>query len=263
MGSKSGGLCLLLLAFAGSAEPVRVGVSLAIPPYVLRAEERGIELDLVREALKHSTFEPHFYYLSLRQTFELIERHQLDAIINVRPGLLNNVHLSAPVITFHNRVFTLAPRKLAKLSELAGLNVVAFQRARDVLGKEFSNAVAKSQDYQEVARQELQVRQLFEGHAEAVVMEERIFEHYRQQWAAQSEHPERYQQSRVISNALLPPTIYHFAFTSSAVRDAFDKGLANMKQDGRYEKIMASYQNADRAQRPVSSTPVITAHNQK
>lgn len=45
-------LCLALLMFGShlAAEPLRVGVSFAIPPYVISHEDRGIELDLMREA---------------------------------------------------------------------------------------------------------------------------------------------------------------------------------------------------------------------
>jgi polar amino acid transport system substrate-binding protein len=37
----------------------------------------------------------------------MLESGKLDAIINVKPGMLHDVFLSQPVIAFHNRVFTL------------------------------------------------------------------------------------------------------------------------------------------------------------
>jgi polar amino acid transport system substrate-binding protein len=104
-------LCLALLMFGGhlAAEPLRVGVSFAIPPYVISHEDRGIELDLMREAFAGSPHELQVVYLPLERTFRMLEEGKLDAIINVKPGMLESAYLSQPVITFHNRVFTLAP----------------------------------------------------------------------------------------------------------------------------------------------------------
>lgn len=64
-------LCLILLVFAAPliAEPLRVGVSFAIPPYVITHEDRGIELDLMREAFAGSGHEPEFIYPRFRSQF--------------------------------------------------------------------------------------------------------------------------------------------------------------------------------------------------
>lgn len=121
----------LLLA----GEPLRVGVSFAIPPYVIEEEGRGIELDLLREAFRGSGYEPSFEYLPLERTFRMLESGRLDAIINVKPGMLDNVFLSQPVIAFHNRVFTLSKTHIATLDDMKELRVSAFQRARQVLGE--------------------------------------------------------------------------------------------------------------------------------
>lgn len=235
-----GWLLLGCLAWPGLAEPLRIGVSLAIPPYVIREQDRGIELDLLREAFAGTPYQPEFNYLSLRQTFEQMEQGHLDGIINVRPGMLKRGYLSQPAITFHNYVFTLTPLRIERLEQLANLNVVAFQRASDILGSAFANAIRRSRSYQELARQELQVKQLFEGRAQAIVLEERIFLHYLGVLAASEGAP--YDPNRVIRNDLFPATVYHFAFDRAELRDRFDQGLAAMRADGRYERIFSRYQ---------------------
>lgn len=113
-------LCLALLMFGGhlAAEPLRVGVSFAIPPYVISHEDRGIELDLMREAFAGSPHELQVVYLPLERTFRMLEEGKLDAIINVKPGMLESAYLSQPVITFHNRVFTLAPTAVHTMKDL-------------------------------------------------------------------------------------------------------------------------------------------------
>lgn len=225
-------LLLMLLANPAPAETLKVGVSFAIPPYVIRETDSGIELSLLREALAGAPYTLSFHYLPLRQTFALMEQGKLDAIINVKPGMLQKGYLSAPVITFYNRIFTLAPHRLNRLEELAGLHVVAFPKAREILGPEFDHAATLSQSYQEQPRQEHQVRQLFEGRAQAIVLERRIFEYYRRHFA--KEAPTVYDPQRAIENPLFAPTVYHFAFREPTMRDHFDAGLRRLHTSGRY-----------------------------
>jgi hypothetical protein len=49
-----------------------VGVSFAIPPYVIEEEGRVIELDLMR-GLRDSGYELQFEYLPLERTFRMLE----------------------------------------------------------------------------------------------------------------------------------------------------------------------------------------------
>ena len=71
--------------------------------------------------------------------------------------MLEGAYLSQPVITFHNRVFTLAPTAVHTMKDLQTLRVSAFQRARQILGTTFSDIVDQNPRYEEVARQEGQV----------------------------------------------------------------------------------------------------------
>ena len=236
-------LCLILLVFAAPliAKPLRVGVSFAIPPYVITHEDRGIELDLMREAFAGSSHEPEFIYLPLERTFRMLEEGKLDAIINVRPGMLSRAHLSQAVITFHNRVFTLDKTAFKSMRDLQTLRVSAFQRARQILGKEFAGIVDQNPHYEEVARQEGQVQKLLLGRTDAVILEQRIFYYYMAQLLGQEEGGERYQADRIRQHDLFPPTRYHFAFRQAARQQWFDRQLSKMKEDGRYEQIFADY----------------------
>lgn len=236
-------LRLILLVFAAPliAEPLRVGVSFAIPPYVIAHEDRGIELDLMREAFVGSSHKPEFIYLPLERTFRMLEEGKLDAIINVRPGMLSHAHLSQVVITFHNRVFTLDKTAFDTMGDLRTLRVSAFQRARQILGKEFADLVDQNPDYEEVARQEGQVQKLLLGRTDAVILEQRVFYYYLSQLIGQAEGSARYPHDRVRQHDLFPPTRYHFAFREAAQQQWFDRQLSKMKEDGRYERIFAAY----------------------
>ncbi len=174
---------LLLPSLLLAGEPLRVGVSFAIPPYVIEEEGRGIELDLMREAFRDSGYEPQFEYLPLERTFRMLESGKLDAIINVKPGMLHDVFLSQPVIAFHNRVFTLGKTHISTQDDMKTLRVSAFQRARQVLGGAFASMADQNPRYEEVAKQQGQVHRLMLGRVDAVILEQRVFYYYLAQLA--------------------------------------------------------------------------------
>lgn len=236
-------LCCILLLHVSPllAAPLRVGVSFAIPPYVIQEQGRGIELDLLTTAFAGSGYEPQFIYLPLERTFRMLAEGKLDAVINVKPGMLAQVHLSQPVITFHNRVFTLDKMPVRTLSDLARLRVSAFQRAQQILGAEFARITAQNARYEEVARQESQVQKLLLGRTDAVILEQRVFYYYLAQLNQDPRNQGLYRPGQVRQLDLFPPTRYHFAFRQAAQQQWFDNQLTRMKEDGRYARIFATY----------------------
>lgn len=232
---------LLLYMSPLLAKPLRVGVSFAIPPYVIQEQGRGIELDLLTTAFAGSGYEPRFIYLPLERTFRMLAEGKLDAVINVKPGMLTRVHLSQPVITFYNRVFTLDEVSVRTLSDLTTLRVSAFQRAQQILGEEFARISTLNARYEEVARQESQVQKLLLGRTDAVILEQRVFYYYLAQLNRDRRNQGLYHPGRVRQHDLFPPTHYHFAFREAAQQQWFDRQLARMREDGRYARIFATY----------------------
>lgn len=237
------GLLIMGLIVSGllSAAPLKVGVSFAIPPYVIEKQGQGIELDLLRTAFMDSGYQLDFQYLPLERTFRMLTDGKLDAIINVRPGMLDGAFLSRPVIRFHNQIFTLAPLTVTSLTALTTLKVTAFQRATQILGPGFAAMAANNVRYEEVAKQQGQVHQLLLGRVDAVVMDERVFYYHLAQLRQGRSEPHIYNRERIRANVLFEPTLYHFAFRDAAVRDHFDRALLGMRVDGRYEQIFANY----------------------
>lgn len=229
-----------LFSLSLTAAPLRIGVSFSIPPYVMQEEDRGIEPDLLRAALP----DVKIVYLPLARTWQGLATGELDGTINVHPGVLSGVYYSAPVLTFHNRVFTLAKQipagSLKQLSDLAGLKVTSFQYSSRLLGEEYAANVASTPGYSETAKQILQVRQLVYGRVDAIVMEQRVFDYYlaevrREQAGDAPPLP------AIAVHDLLPPTIYHFAFRDPAVRDSFDQQLTRLRANGGFSAILARY----------------------
>jgi polar amino acid transport system substrate-binding protein len=116
--------------------------------------------------------------------------------------------------------------------------VAAFQNANKYLGGDFARVVAKNRQYREMAQQEAQAQMLFLGRVDVVVMDESIFLYYRQKlMAAHKVGPAQ----EVIGYDIFPPTPYKAAFIDPKIRNDFNKGIAAMRKDGRYEAIYHKY----------------------
>lgn len=247
------GLLILMisgLAMADGASHLHIGVSFAIPPYVIQEEDRGIEVDLLRATLQGPEYELHIHYLPLARSFQMLENGELDGIINVRPGMLDastihQIYYSQPVITFHNQLITLTRHwpegSLTRMDQLAKLKVLAFQRATQILGQAYAAAVAQSPYYAETAKQPLQVRQLLRERIDGAVMEARVFNYYWRQAQGSGQFLAHELAQPVTQHPLFPPTVYHFAFRDSAVRDHFNRRLDALQRSGGYQKILARY----------------------
>lgn len=236
---------LLLLPFLMSghlnAETLKVGVSFSIPPYIIEQGPRGIELDLIREAFAGTAYEIVFEFLPMERTFRQFESGKLDAIINVTPGMMDPALLSAPVLTFHNRVFTLNDTHINTLVDLLPLRVVSFQRAKAFLGDDYAAMANKHARYKETAKQQAQVNQLLLGRVDAIVLDELIFQYFLTQAQNDILSKEAFRKIKIRQANLLPPITCHFAFHSADTRKLFDRKLEAMRKDGRYQQIFAAY----------------------
>ncbi|QYK04544.1 substrate-binding periplasmic protein [Shewanella zhangzhouensis] len=245
MKNKSSLFKTLFLASLGattqvSAETVNVGVSFAIPPYVIQQENGGLELDILRQALARRGHYAVIHYMPLSRTFRELKDGKLDGIINTKEHMLDGVFYSDEVIRFHNCVISLESRNLEinSINDLKDLSVVAFQQAARILGTEFGLTVAKSPSYSEIAAQRHQIHLLFKGRTDVIVMEKNIFAYYRKK-----ELEAGFLEARldVREACIFEPTGYRFAFRSARIRDDFNEGLSSMREDGTLAAILQKY----------------------
>ncbi|ASP37960.1 hypothetical protein CHH28_04375 [Bacterioplanes sanyensis] len=231
-------LFLSLLAIPCGAKSLQVAVGLALPPYVISEQNRGFELDIVREALATQGHTITPVYAPFRRVPELLREQQVDAAITVTAQTVDNsAFLSTPYITYRNVAVALSKRQLVlhSVSQLASYSVLAFQNAHRYLGAEFRNSVKQSPDYQEIARQSAQITMLYGERVDVIVLDHNIFHYYRQQ------------EQRVRTNQavdifpLFEPIHYQMAFRQRSWRDDFDRGLQQLRATGRYQQIVDQY----------------------
>ncbi|MDG2479507.1 MAG: hypothetical protein P8Q36_01380 [Alphaproteobacteria bacterium] len=127
---------LLVLAsaravLADTLEPLTVAVGLSLPPYVIAEERRGMEYDIVREALEAASFKMVPIFMAFGAVPEAIAAGEVEAAMTFGADTEFDVALSAVHIVYHNQAMTLASSGLAidRIGDLEGKSILAFQNA--------------------------------------------------------------------------------------------------------------------------------------
>lgn len=237
---------LKLLAFcccmAGSstfAAELKIVFTKYTPPYVFE-DGTGIVVDIVRTALEVSGHKIKPVYVPIDRGFKMFSDKEVDGttIIQESSGLATNY--SVDFMQYHNRAFALRSRNLSirSIADLGNKSVVSFQNAERYLGPAYALAVGSNPHYKEMAQQEAQAYMLLLGRVDIAIMDENIFHYYWQKLIAEKKvapAPE------YVGYDIFPATPFKAAFQDRTVRDDFNKGLAAMRKDGRYDAIYRKY----------------------
>lgn len=236
-------LCLamaLLAPLPAPAAEVVMAVGRSLPPYVIVDEWRGLEYDVVREALalEGHTLTPKF--VSFARVVRELETGLVDAAMTMRPDSGVKAHYSDSHVTYRNMAITLASRDITikRVEDLAGKSVLAFQNATLYLGPTFKAVVEANSAYREEARQMAQPAQLFLGRVDVVVADRFIFGWF----ANEPEVRAKADTGQTLRfHPIFPATDYHVAFRDPALRDSFNRGLRKLRDNGTYGRIVDRY----------------------
>jgi polar amino acid transport system substrate-binding protein len=231
-----------------ASKTLNIGVSFAIPPWVIAENNSGIELDILKETLAPSGYELKPNYLPFALSYSLFEAGKLDIVLNAKKPALKSGFLSDPVVTFQNVAVSLQEKGFPEdisLPFLIDKSVIAFQKASILLGEEFAEMTKKNPMYQEIANQSQQINLLMISNIDFIVMDKSIFDYYLQK--AKS-NPNLIRAKSKLDQAvrfhyLFKPNKYRFAFKSEKVRDDFNAGLNKIKNKGIYDEIFSRYSN--------------------
>ena len=135
---------------------------------------------------------------------------------------------------------------IRSVADLKDKSVIAFQNADRYLGQEFGRMAAGNRQYKEMAQQEAQTHMLLLGRIDVAVMDESIFRYYRQKLIAERKAE---QAQEYVGHDIFPPTPYKAAFVDRKIRDNFNRAIAVMRKDGRYEAIYRKYNEQYRSSR--------------
>jgi len=223
-------------SFSGSKE-LTLAIGLSIPPYNIPETNSGIELDIVREALKNKgyTIKPKYVPFA-RRNKELISR-EVDGVLTINTDSGIDAFYSDEHIVCENVVITLTKNdfEIGSAQDLKGKSVVAFQDAIIYLGKDFSSMAKTNRKYKEVANQNLQINLLYSGRVDVIVLDKNIFYYHRKRnQMVDTTKP-------ITFHIIFEPSPFRVAFNDKKVRDDFNEGLKILRSTKRYDEIVKKY----------------------
>ncbi|MEH6404149.1 MAG: transporter substrate-binding domain-containing protein [Sneathiella sp.] len=230
-------VALISISISSSiAAEIKVGQGI-LPPYGIKESASGIEVDIVRAALKVKGHTITVRFVPFGRVSQDFADGKIDAANTVSPNSGLKAEFSDSHITYQNVATTLKEGGVTvqTIGDLTSLNVVAFSNASKYLGDEFAAMTQASKSYREVSDQITQNKLLMSGRTEVVVGDFRIFQYYTKKIAGKIEIKD------VVFNKVFAPTDYSVAFRSAAIRDDFNAGLKEIKASGEYDKIIEKY----------------------
>lgn len=242
-------LLLLLLIIllppvpSDAADKVRFGLREAAPLVETGPDGqlRGLEYELLAAIMNAAgmTMEP-YVGSNARLTLAAGEG-AVDGFAPVVGAAPDGLVLTDSYITYHNVALTLAARDVALMvpADLAGLRVLAFQRATRVLGPDFTAAIAMAADYREEPVQALQAKGLLYGRYDVLIGESRVLLHHVARVLAES--GDQKQTLPVVEHRLFAPNHYCAGFRDPALAARFNDGLRRVREDGTYQAIVNRY----------------------
>ncbi len=209
------------------------------PPYVLD-ENRGIVIDLMREALQPSGYKIVPIPLPIGKGLDLFSKGRADGTASITENTDLPVYYSDDFIRYHNKAFALKSRSLAinSITDLKGKKIVAFQSARKYLGEKYGRAMTGNYFYREMSNQEKQVDMLIDGEAEIAIMDESVFKFFIRKLTAEGKVPANVEFDTF---TIFPPTTFKAAFLERQVRNDFNRGLEDLRRNGRFAAIYREY----------------------
>ncbi len=242
-------VCLLFLALAAIVPPARaeeliIAFTIDTPPYVMDQGQSGIEIDIVRAALKPQGYTFRVKQMPYGQLANAVATKEVDAAATVVQAD-DGTYYSDNYITFHNAAITKRSSglKIASIADLKGKSIVAWQNAYEDLGGEFKSLFAPAVQapyrakYQEIANQKQQVEMFWTGQAEVIVIDEAVFKWFTKELAGKVDTS-----AALDYHDIFPPkTRFRISFKKAQVRDAFNAGLSALRSSGEYQRIYEKY----------------------
>lgn len=220
--------------------PVSIPVAIRqdVLPYVANEGKSGLEIDLVDAIFAQTPYAPDYIQLPRMRMIQTFNARGVEGIITSNTALAGKGCITDWYIKHQNVGVTLAERALAinSLSDVANLSIITFDGATRFLGPQFAQQAKNSPRYIESPDQNIHVSLVYFGYFDAAIGDEWILKLAQ---VNQKRKTGAFQPLTV--HRILPTTYYSARFHQQAVCDAFDKGLATIRESGRYDEIVRDH----------------------
>jgi polar amino acid transport system substrate-binding protein len=231
-------LCWLVACCAvlplSAAETIRIGLHLSAPWSYYSTEKKldGIEYQLVSRIFSQAGYQVEYELHSYSRLLKQFTDRKLDCASPVAVPIEGAVYTDA-YLPFQDVAISLkrSALRIDNLADLAQKRIVAYQQANQVLGADFSKAVAQA-NYLELAERELQLDLLFNGRVDVVIGERRVLHYLAAKIAPQI---------ALSNHKLFAEKMYPAACWRAELSAIFNRGLAQLRHSGELEHMLQQY----------------------
>ena len=239
-------LIVLLLVFPSlllAKQELRVGVG-NFPPFFIEAENKGLFLDITREIFKQlPEYEVKFIFMSNHRLLHEINSGKIiDVACNIFSASEVKGHLSEALFRYTDVAVSkkIHALEIDDIEDLQAYSIAAYQGAKDLLGEQYKQMALANDNYSEHSHPKDTTYLMAAGQKDIRVGDIHIFFHDLQNKYYQGDTPIKKSDFNI--HRLWPDVYSHMAFKNADLRDAVNKVIKQLKQDGTIEKIYAKYQ---------------------
>ncbi|WP_153913085.1 substrate-binding periplasmic protein [Shewanella sp. TC10] len=220
---------------ASEEKTIHFTTSNSIEPYFFVDKKSGLQYDLLDAALTASSLQlGEITFATNLRALRLVKTKKIDCIIN-SPSNSDGLFLTQSLLEYQNSVYFLSKNKLKidTIQDLKNYSLIGFQNANHYLGPEFSEISKTHKRYNEIASQKNQILMLFSERIQAIILEQRIFDYYRNQIDSRIKSPYEVTKVKLFDQA--PRYIAcHDPHTAMLVNEA----ISQLKQTNLYQDIL-------------------------
>jgi polar amino acid transport system substrate-binding protein len=228
---------LFFFALSSIGHIVHIAMPLTKPPYIFEDTASGLEHDIIIESFKAVGIKAKPIFAPMNRGIPLFKSGKADGVINKLEHSLKGFP-SDTYLNYHNVAASLKSRQLSikSIQELSPFSVAAFQTAKVILGKEFDAVMSANKKYTEVAEQKNQVEQLLRKRVDVIVGDILIFRYYQRKFKEDANLDEE-----IAIHDIFATTPYKVMFKDAKLRDEFNKGLAIIRKNKVYSRLVERY----------------------
>lgn len=219
------------------AQDLKIAVGLSIPPYIIKKDNSGFQLDLIQEVFKSKGYRiEKLVYASNKRITKLLENKEVDAAVNLQPNL-NKIFYSDEIANFYNVAIALKKRdiQIDSIFDLHYKRVYAFQNAYKFLGPEFAEYAHNNRLYSETIHQTSQIKHLVEWRVDVAIADKHVFMYFLKN------NFENLNEDMFNFFDIFPDSPRYIGFVNQKIQKEFNDGLQSFKLTTSYKELIKKY----------------------
>ena len=232
------------VSYICDAKPISIAFTFSMPPYLNGDMKSGIERDIIYEAMNASDIQlGEVHNVHYKRAIKMLEQGHIDGIVsnmanNIYNELVRKPYPSSKTIDYVDCAITFSKQKLklATVQDYDGKIIWAFKTAKTTLGDEFEVMANNNPQYTEDTDQSMQAEMLALGRIDVAISDRNIF-------TSKLRQDGKYQTQDFEFQAIGTPTPRALRFSNKEHLESFNSGLAKIKTNGDYAKILTRYKD--------------------